>query len=132
MSIAINFKNKSIVVDKYSCLCGSIISLEDDWVSLEINDANEIRLYRVGIITTLDDISFIQPWVDYALASKQTFDNTLIEQEEQKLIDLNLVKENEEKAEVYALAHEVAQAKMKEEERIRMSRIPKEETNGNN
>ena len=125
MSIAINFKNKSIVVDGYSCFCDNITALDDDWVSLEINN-DDVRLYRVGIISTLDDVTFINPWVQYALDSKKVFEDTLIEQEEQKLISLNCVKENEENAKMYALEHEVALAKMKEEERIRMSRIPKD------
>jgi len=119
MSIAINFKNKSIVVDGYGCLYDSINALEDDWVSLEISDANEVRLYRVGIIATLDDTSFIQPWVDYALASKKSFEDTLIEQEEQRLDCLNKIKLNEDNAVVWALQHEEQQAKI-EENIIRM------------
>jgi hypothetical protein len=119
MSIAINFKNKSIVVDGYSCLCDNISALEDDWVSLEINDANEVRLYRVGIITTLNDISFINPWVDYALNAKKAFEDTLIEQEAQRLDSLNSVKLNEDNSVVWALQHEKQQAKI-EENIIRM------------
>ena len=141
MNIAINFKNKSIVVDGYSCLCEDINKLEDDWVSLEIDPVYGIRLYRVGIVDTLEDISFIDLWVSFALNSKEKFENLIVEQKKQRLNDLNQVELNEINTENNKLKYESDYkiylanfAQAEEVERERILRIKKMEgiDNGNN
>lgn len=82
MKVVINFKDKTITVDGFGCFCEDIKKYNEDWVSLEISEEYGARLYRIGIIDTLEDTSFINPWVDYVLNVKNEFNNLTIKQEE--------------------------------------------------
>lgn len=127
MKITISFRNKSIVVDDFSCFCDDINKLEPDWISIEIDEKYGVTLYRVGRYESLDDVSFIEPWVEYALNEKAKFEDIVRQQEIEKQENLRIMAVNEQKAEEnveqYQIEYEKYLAAVKQEELVEAQRL---------
>lgn len=95
MNINIIFKDKTIVIDDYGCICNDILPLEDNWVSLHIED-NDITLYVVGGFRKLDSYDFAESWISYNQEHKKEHKLVLLNNNMQKEETLNQIKLNED------------------------------------
>lgn len=114
MNININFKDKTIVVGEFGCVCDEIKKYEDDWISLHIVD-DIATLYSVGHYKILEEYDFIDSWVLFNQKEYNKYQNSLEDQTRSNEINLSNMVENENMAIVWEKEYAIEQEKLQKE-----------------